>query len=104
MIVASEEKTIAAAEALKRQAAEVATREAELLADKTETTEADVTMAGNTTGASGLSGINAGVGKKVLKPKMTTKERKERDVSLVAQPCSLSTSSINRPIRRKLIE
>lgn len=107
MIVASEEKTIAAAEALERQAAEVATREAELLADKTaatETTEADVTMAGNTTGASGLSGINAGVGKKVLKPKMTTKERKERDVSLVAQPCSLSTSSINRPIRRKLIE
>ncbi|KAL9710170.1 DASH complex subunit dam1, partial [Leucoagaricus gongylophorus] len=82
MIVASEEKTIAAAEALERQAAEVATREAELLADKTaatETTEADVTMAGNTTGASGLSGINAGVGKKVLKPKMTTKERKERD-------------------------
>lgn len=88
MIATSEAKTIATAEALRRQAAEMAVREAELLADKTtatEITEADTTMIGNTTCASALSGASAGVGKKVLKPKMTAKERKERDVSLVAQ-------------------
>ena len=88
MIFTLEAKTIATAEALKRQAAETAAREAELLADKTaatEITEADTTMIGNTTCTSVLSGASAGVGKKVLKPKMTAKERKERDVSLVAQ-------------------
>jgi DASH complex subunit DAM1 len=47
----------------------------------TEMTEADATIAGNTTGGSALSGISAGVlKKKALKPKMTAKERKERDV------------------------
>jgi len=86
LIFTLEAKTIATAEALKRQAAETAAREAELLADKTaatEITEADTTMIGNTTCTSALSGASAGVGKK--KPKMTAKERKERDVSLVAQ-------------------
>lgn len=59
----------------------------------TEITEADVTVTGNTTGVSALSGVTRsdfGVPKKkVLKPKMTAKERKERDVRL-----SISAKSI----------
>lgn len=47
----------------------------------TEVTEADATTVGNNTAVSALSGVSAGVTKKkVLKPKMTAKERKERDV------------------------
>ncbi|KAF9446691.1 hypothetical protein P691DRAFT_732779 [Macrolepiota fuliginosa MF-IS2] len=81
------EKAIAAAEALKKQAEEAAAaREAELLADKTamtEMTEADVTTVGNTTGISGVSKIDSGgVKKKVMKPKMSAKERKERDMEI----------------------
>ncbi|KAF5356887.1 hypothetical protein D9756_006731 [Leucocoprinus leucothites] len=82
----AEEKALAAAEALKKQAEEAAAREAETLADKTtitEVTEADATTIGNTTTASALSGIGAGMQKKkVLKPKMTAKERKERDLEI----------------------
>lgn len=81
-----------AADRLKKQleetSAAVAAREAELLANKTamtEVTETDITIQGNTTGASALSGgskQDSGIPKKkVLKPKMTAKERKERDVS-----------------------
>jgi DASH complex subunit DAM1 len=74
-----------AAETLKKQveeAREAAAREAELLANKTamtEVTETDITIQGNTTGSKQDSGIPK---KKVLKPKMTAKERKERDVGI----------------------
>ncbi|KXN87765.1 hypothetical protein AN958_08149 [Leucoagaricus sp. SymC.cos] len=83
-----EEKAMAAAESLKKEAEEAAAaaRETELLANKTamtEMTEGDVTTVGNTTGGSALSGVSAGVQKKkVLKPKMTAKERKERDMEI----------------------
>ncbi|XP_006463479.1 hypothetical protein AGABI2DRAFT_208298 [Agaricus bisporus var. bisporus H97] len=82
-----------AADRLKKQleetSAAVAAREAELLANKTamtEVTETDITIQGNTTGASALSGgskQDSGIPKKkVLKPKMTAKERKERDLEI----------------------
>lgn len=82
-----EEKALAAAEALKKRAEEAAAREAELLADKTsmaEVTEADITTTANITDASALSGVSksgSALGKKkVVKPKMTAKERKEHEV------------------------
>jgi DASH complex subunit DAM1 len=78
-----ENDALAAMEALKAQAA--ASREVQAAADRTamtEATEAEITYAANTTttNTSGPVKASGGVKKKVGKPKLSAKEKKERSV------------------------
>ena len=95
----SEEEALAAMEALKAKTEAInREREAQVLADKTalsETTEADLTYAANTTTATALSsGSNNKSGgapkKKGAKPKLTAKEKKERSVRVGSFYCKIS--------------
>lgn len=95
-IFISEEEALAAIEALKAKTEAInREREAQILADKTalsETTEADLTYAGNTTTGTALSsgsGNKSGGApkKKGAKPKLTAKEKKERSVRVGSFYC-----------------